>query len=372
MMKIRIHPRRLGNFARLIRIATMDPNGGKSKALVNRYSKEELTRHIADEPFARRVVSFYRYVYLSDPRALRDVLFSEWDALAIKGRIYLAEEGINAQMSVPEPAWDAFVQSLYAHPAFKDVPFKRAVTDDRFAFLKLIVKVRHQIVADGLATGEYDVTNVGTHLDAAAWNEAVEKASPIIVDMRNFYESEVGHFEGAILPEAETFREELPMVLDKLKGHEDEKILLYCTGGIRCEKTSSYLKHHGFKDVNQLHGGIIAYAHQVQEQGLPNHFHGKNFVFDNRLGESISPEVIAHCHQCGQPSDRHINCANKACNSLFIQCESCGERMEHTCSDTCHTYIHLPEAEQIQWRREGRIQTHRFKRAQAPSKPTTA
>ena len=342
----------------------MDPNGGKSKHLINRLGREELVKKLEEETFDRKVVSFYRYVYLTNPAGLRDQLYATWSELGCLGRIYLAEEGINAQMSVPVHNWDAFVSALYAHPEFDQVPFKVGVEQDRFAFLKLIIKLRKQIVADGLPTREYDVTNVGTHLDAESWNAALETANPIVVDMRNYYESEVGHFEKAILPEAETFREELPMVLEKLKGHEDEKILLYCTGGIRCEKTSSYLKHHGFKDVNQLHGGIIAYAHQVEEKGLPNHFHGKNFVFDNRLGESISAEVISTCHQCGQPSDHHVNCANKACNTLMIQCPSCGEKMEHTCSDTCKTYIHLPADEQRRWRIEGKVKTGRFKRPQ--------
>jgi UPF0176 protein len=246
---------------------------------------------------------------------------------------------------------------------FKDVPFKMAVTDKTGgkSFLKLIIKVRDQIVADGLQPEDYDVTDVGAHLTAKDWNNAIENHDPVIVDMRNHYESEIGHFEGAILPEAETFREELPMVLEKLKGQEDRKILLYCTGGIRCEKTSAYLKHHGFKDVNQLHGGIIDYARQIDQEALPNKFHGINFVFDERLGECISDEIISECHQCGQSSATHVNCANKACNLLFIQCEACAEKNEGCCTPQCVEIIHLPEEEQAEIRRKAK-ETKRFHR----------
>lgn len=327
----------------------MDPNAGK-KGLYNKYSREELQKRIDAEPFTRKTISFYRYVRINAPQEMRDQLYQEWSELACLGRIYIAEEGINAQMNVPEHNWDRFVEMLYAHPEFKDVPFKIAVEDDGKSFLKLAIKVRRQIVADGLKPEDYDVTNVGRHLTAEEWNAALEQGA-IVVDMRNHYESEIGHFENSILPEAETFREELPMVLEKLKGQEDKKILLYCTGGIRCEKTSAYLKHYGFKDVNQLHGGIIDYHRQIKTRALPNKFHGVNFVFDERLGEQISGELISRCHQCDRPSAHHTNCANKACNLLFIQCEACAEEHLGTCSPACLDVVQLPEEEQKKLRK---------------------
>lgn len=326
--------------------------------LYNRYSREDLQKRLDAEEFNRRTVSFYRYVIIEDPEAMRNQLYAMWDDLGCLGRIYIAREGINAQMNVPEHNWEQFVQQLYAMDEFADVPFKIAVEDDGKSFLKLTVKVRNQIVADGLTEDEYDVTNVGRHLTAREWNELMDSGEAIVVDMRNHYETEIGHFENAILPDAETFRDELPEVLDKLKGSQDKPILLYCTGGIRCEKTSAYLKHHGFENVNQLHGGIIDYARQLKEEELPNKFHGKNFVFDDRLGESISHEVISNCHQCGRPCDTHVNCANQACNLLFIQCEECAEKYEHTCGDECQEIIHLPEEDQEvirkKWAAEGR------------------
>lgn len=336
----------------------MDPNAGK-KGLYNKLGRKELQKKLDAETFKRRTVSFYRYVILKNPQATRDTLYNEWSALNCLGRVYLSEEGINAQMNVPEQHWTEFAEKLYHHPEFKDVPFKIAVEDDGKSFLKLTVKVREKIVADGLRIEDYDVTNVGRHLTAREWNDAMDSGKAIVVDIRNHYENEIGHFEGAMLPQAETFRDELPEVLEMLKGKEDQKVLLYCTGGIRCEKTSAYLKHHGFKDVNQLHGGIIDYARQIKDEKLPNKFKGKNFVFDERLGEQISNEVISHCHQCGEACDTHMNCANKDCNLLFIQCSSCAQKMEQTCSDECLTVIHLDETRQKELRKQ-KTQKKRF------------
>ncbi len=316
----------------------MDPNKGKTH-LINRLSPEQLLEKLNSETFKRKTVSFYRYVIIENPQELRDSLYEKWNNLDCLGRIYIANEGVNAQMNVPEHHWEQFVDSIQKNPYLKDIPFKIAIEDDGKSFLKLQIKVRHKIVADGLNDDEFDVTNVGKHLDADEWNTAMEQGA-IIVDMRNFYESEIGHFEGAILPKAETFTDELPEVLDILKDKKDEKILLYCTGGVRCEKTSAYLKHHGFNDVNQLYGGIINYKQQIKETNqLENKFKGKNFVFDNRLGERISKDVISRCHQCGELCDTHTNCKNIRCNLLFIQCSSCAEKYEHTCSDQCKEYV---------------------------------
>ena len=338
----------------------MDPNAGK-RNLVNKLSREELQAKLETEGFDRITLSFYKYVIIENPQELRDELFEQWSSWGCLGRIYVSNEGINAQMNIPQQHWGDFEKAIRSNRFFHDVPFKIAVTDktEGKSFLKLKVKVRKQIVADGLQPGDYDVTNVGQHLDAKSWNEAVEKEDSVVVDMRNHYESEIGHFEGAVLPDTETFRDELPMVLEKLKGQEDRKVLLYCTGGIRCEKTSAYLKHHGFNDVNQLHGGIIDYARQIDQEDLPNKFHGVNFVFDARLGEEISQEVISECHQCGQPSARHTNCINKACNLLFIQCEACQIKHEACCTPQCIEVIHAPEEEQIEIRRKAK-ETKRY------------
>jgi len=320
--------------------------------LHNRIDKKILKEKLRLDATPRTTLSFYRYVRIEDPSALRDAWYAHLQNLGVLGRIYLAAEGVNAQISIPTQSLDAFREWMDADNRFAGIPFKFAVQDDGKSFYKLIVRTRSKIVADGLDDGSFDVTNVGTHLDAREFNEALDLPGTIVVDMRNHYESEVGHFEGAICPDADTFRDELPMVRDLLENKKENKILLYCTGGIRCEKASAYLRHHGFKDVNQLHGGIIDYARQIKEQGLKSRFIGKNFVFDERLGEAITDDVISKCHQCGNPSNVHVNCANPECHLLFIQCNTCGQTMEGCCSDACKAVIHLPAEEQIT-RRKG-------------------
>jgi len=317
----------------------------------NIYDKQTLKEKLAEETFSRRTVSFYRYVIIDSPEELRDELYIKWNKLGILGRTYLAKEGINAQINVPEHNWKFFLEELYGDERFKDIPMKIAVEDDDESFLKLTIKVRNKIVADGLDDHAFDVTNVGNHLSAKEWNQAMENENTIVVDMRNHYESEVGHFQGAVCPDVDTFKEELPYVAEKLKDDKDKKVLLYCTGGIRCEKASAYLKSEGFEDVNQLHGGIIDYAKQVTQEGLDMKYIGKNFVFDERLGEKISTDIISECHQCGNPSDDHTNCKNDECHLLFIQCIDCKEKMDNCCTPKCKEIANLPIEEQRKLRR---------------------
>jgi UPF0176 protein len=211
----------------------------------------------------------------------------------------------------------------------------------------LKVKVRDKIVTDGLNDSTFDVTQKGKHLNAEGFNDLLEDPDTICVDMRNHYESEIGHFKGAITPDVDTFRDSLPIIEEDLAElKEDKKLLMYCTGGIRCEKASAYFKHKGFKNVYQLEGGIIEYTRQVKDKGLENKFIGKNFVFDERRGERITEDIISQCHQCGSPCDTHVNCANEACHLLFIQCKSCQEKTQNCCSDTCTSIIQLPFEEQ--------------------------
>ena len=329
----------------------MDPNAGK-KNMFNKLSKEQCMALLEKETFKRITISFYKYTILENLSELRDDLYNNWNELGVLGRIYIAEEGINAQLSVPEHNWEDFVKNINAFSNFKEIPFKIAVEDDGKSFFKLTIKIRNQIVSDGLSINDYDVTNVGTHLSASQWNEAINNGATI-VDMRNHYESEIGKFTGALCPDVETFKEELPVVKDMLEGKEKEPILLYCTGGIRCEKTSAYLKHHGFEDVSQLHGGIIDYARQLNEdEDLENKFIGKNFVFDERRGERISDDVISKCHQCNEPCDTHVNCKNENCNLLFLQCPICQRKHNNCCSVECIEIASLPEEERLK-RRKG-------------------
>ena len=322
--------------------------------LINRVNKDVLKQKLKEETFNRVTLSFYRYVKITNPQETRDELYKMWQNLNCFGRIYLAEEGINAQMNVPEHNWAEFEKQLYAFDYFKDVPFKIAVDGNGKSFYKLVVKVRDRIVADGIDDPTFDASNTGKYLSAKEFNDALENPDTIVVDMRNHYESEVGRFDKAFCPDADTFREELPLVIDHLKGKEDKKILMYCTGGIRCEKASAYFKHKGFKDVNHLHGGIIQYAKEVKEQGIESKFKGVNFVFDERVGERITNDVLSACHQCGEPCDRHVNCKNDDCHLLFIQCASCEEKMKGCCTLNCVEIYSLPLEEQKKLRK-GRI-----------------
>ena len=319
--------------------------------LHNIYDKKVLKKKLHEETFRRVTLSFYRYVILENIVLLRAELYTRFQELNVFGRIYIAREGINAQLSVPDFNFEKFRALIDSIPQFSQVPFKIAVEDDGKSFYKLIVRIKNKIVADGLNDDAFDVTNVGTHLTAKEWNEAMGDPNAVVIDMRNHYESEVGHFKDAILPDADTFKQELPMVVDLLKEKKEMKILLYCTGGIRCEKASAYLRHEGFEDVNQLYGGIIDYARQVKAEGLETKFIGKNFVFDERLGEKITNDIISVCHQCGKASDRHVNCANDDCHLLFIQCEECGKKMKGCCTPKCVEIISLPLEDQIKLRK---------------------
>lgn len=341
----------------------------KEERLWNLLSKEDCMKNLEAEEFNRITVSFYKYVEIKNPQEMRDNLWRRWNELGCLGRIYIAREGINAQMSVPEHNWETFKKELYEIPEFTNIPFKIGIIQDSKSFWKLAITVKKNIVADGLHFGEYDIENVGTHLTAEEFNAAMEDPDTIVVDMRNQYESEIGHFDGAMCHDVDTFRDQLPMVADDISDKKDKKLLLYCTGGIRCEKASAYFKHKGFTDVNQLHGGVIAYKHQVEKQGLENKFLGANYVFDGRDKERIGDQIISHCHQCGTKSDRHVNCANKSCNLLFLQCEDCEEKNTKACSKKCKKIASWsPEKQKQYYKRHGKSSQKKFSKSLRPKK----
>jgi len=320
--------------------------------LENRIDRRILKEQLQKEQFKRRTISFYRYFEIENPQNFRDTLFRKWSSFNCFGRIYIAREGINAQMSVPEHNLEAFLEYLYSIDELDQLPIKYAIEDDGKSFYKLTIKVRPKIVADGLEHGTYDLSKVGKHLTALEFHDALDQPDAIVVDMRNHYESEIGHFKNAFCPDVDTFREEMQLVVDKFKDQKEKAVLLYCTGGIRCEKASAFLIHNGFENVSQLHGGIIEYAQQIKQLGIESKFYGKNFVFDERLGESVDGQIIARCHQCGQPADTHTNCANNDCHLLFIQCPECKTNYDGCCSEECQTVFHLP----IEERQKLRVQ----------------
>ncbi|QGK76316.1 rhodanese-related sulfurtransferase [Flavobacterium sp. SLB02] len=336
--------------------------------LYNTLSAEERAIMIDDAGKQRLTLSFYAYAKIQDPKKFRDDLFLAWNALDALGRIYVANEGINAQMSIPEENLEAFRATLEVYDFMKGIRLNEAVEHDDHSFLKLTIKVRDKIVADGLNDETFDVTDIGVHLKAKEFNEILDDPNTIVVDFRNHYESEVGHFKGAITPDVETFRESLPIINDQLQNHkEDKNLVMYCTGGIRCEKASAYFKHQGFKNVFQLEGGIINYAKQIEAEGLESKFIGKNFVFDNRLGERITDDIISQCHQCGKPCDNHTNCENDGCHLLFIQCDECKAAMENCCSTECLEVIHMPLVDQVRLRTGKQVGNKVFRKGKSDS-----
>ncbi|NNK76494.1 MAG: rhodanese-related sulfurtransferase [Maribacter sp.] len=334
--------------------------------LYNTLSAKERETLIEEAGKERLTISFYQYAHLGNPVIFRNHLFIHWNDLDVLGRIYVANEGINAQLSVPAENFQAFKEHLDSITFLKDVRLNIAIEQDNKSFLKLKVKVRKKILADGLNDATFDVTNKGVHVNAEKFNALIEDPNTILVDMRNHYESEIGHFKNAITPDVDTFRDSLDIIekdLDEFK--EDKKLVMYCTGGIRCEKASAYYKHKGFKNVYQLEGGIIEYARQTKDQDLENKFIGKNFVFDHRRGERISADVIAQCHQCGKACDTHVNCANEACHLLFIQCRECAEKMTDCCSVECKEIHGLPFAEQKRLRKGKTVSNKIFKKGRS-------
>ena len=323
----------------------------KKQNLFNKKSKYELKSNILSEDFDRITCSFYKYIKICNPIDFRNKLYLELDKLNIFGRIYIAEEGVNAQVSIPENNWIDFNTLIYSYKIFEKIIIKKAILDG-ISFYKLKIKVKPEIVAYGLSSKDYDIKKQGMHLSAKEFNSRLERKNVTVVDMRNYYESEVGKFENAIIPNTEKSKELLPKVKEILEGKEGEEILLYCTGGIRCEKASSYLIKNGFTNISQLSGGIINYAHEIRKENLKSKFIGKNFVFDERLGERITNDIISKCHLCQEKSDDHNDCKNDICHILFIQCQKCNEKLNGCCSEECLVFYELPIKEQIKRRKD--------------------
>ena len=334
--------------------------------LYNKLSANERAILIEKAGNRRITLSFYKYHQIKNTSLFRDHLYLMWEKLDVLGRIYIASEGINAQLSMPSQNLNEFKTKLDSIDFLKEIRLNVAVEQDDFSFLKLKVKIRNKIVADGLSENSFDLSNNGTHVNASEFNTLIENPNTLLVDMRNHYESEIGHFDGAVLPDVDSFRESLPIIEKKFAKHKKSKnIVMYCTGGIRCEKASAFLKHKGYEKVYQLDGGIIEYARQVDQEKINNKFLGKNFVFDHRRSEAVSDEIIANCHQCGEKCDTHINCANEACHLLFIQCEKCAKEFNNCCSEECYKINSLSLEDQKNLRKGKKNSNQIFKKGRS-------
>ncbi|CAO3571616.1 unnamed protein product [Mortierella alpina] len=292
-------------------------------------------------------LSFYQFRPIADEDLIKIQYYflSDLRAMDVVGRIYISTEGINAQISCPKGRVDEFKRYYSTQwPVFDKIRFNPAMSEGK-AFKKLHVRVKSQLVSDGIDNNSFDLFNEPTYLSPEEWHKELSSLSepPILIDMRNHYESAIGHFENAIRPDVTTFKENVDAMLDICKGKEDQDIYMYCTGGIRCTRSGALLKSNGFKSVKMLQGGVTAYGRYIQEQrektlaaADPSHqvssiYKGKNFTFDKRLGEPITEEVLATCHICGTDCDTYCNCSNLACNLLMISCPSCLEKHEGTC-----------------------------------------
>ncbi len=346
--------------------------------LHNRVSQAELKKLLYEEAEPRTTISFYQYFPIDDPKQFRDELYAALNALKVFGRIYVAQEGINAQISVPDSNAEALRNYLYSINALNGIRLNTALEDKEQlndktkqgkSFWVLKIKVREKIVADGIIDPGFSMEKKGKYVDADQMNLLLQDDNTIVIDMRNHYEYEVGHFVKAIEIPSDTFREQLPMAVEMMQDNKDKNIIMYCTGGIRCEKASAYMLHNGFNNVFHLEGGIINYAKLAREKGLESRFVGKNFVFDDRLGERITSDIIAKCHQCGQPADTHTNCKNDACHLLFIQCTACAEKYDGCCSAECQAVYNLPMEEQVELRKgieKGRMVFNKSKQRLRP------
>ncbi len=278
------------------------------------------------------VVAFYQFVEIADPHAevkrQKEYLLDK----DVSGRIYLSEEGINAQMSGAEPDALAYIEWMKSDPRFADVHFKVQEHQEN-AFPRMTVKYREQLVA---LDRKVDLEMGGEHVSPDQWKKMLEEEEDLLLlDVRNQYEYEVGHFKGAIAPGCDTFRT-YSDAIRKLKEKVDPsqtKVMMYCTGGIRCELYSAVMKEEGFDHVYQLDGGVINYS----EKEGGKHWDGKLFVFDDRLTVPVGDEcaTISRCHHCGEETDHYVNCANMDCNELFLCCQGCMEPQLGCCQESC-------------------------------------
>lgn len=337
----------------------------EKKFLHNVLDSKSLKQRLSEEKTKRITLSFYSYTPIEHLHEFRDQFYRNLRDIKALGRIYIATEGINAQMSIPTSQYKALQQIIQTH--FPTATINPAL-NDHCSFIKLIVKVKSHIVADGLK--HYKKKNHkpnSKHVNADTWNTLLEQPDTVVVDIRNRYEHEVGHFQGALRMPTDTFRDQMQKLPQTLEPYKKQKLLLYCTGGIRCEKASAHLMDHGFHNIVQLKGGIIGYTQQVKQQSLDNHYIGKNFVFDQRLSESVTKHVLGTCYTCGAACDYHLNCAWMGCHVLFIQCENCRSSMSSCCSKECQEKHHLPNEKQKHLLKESHGAHKRYK-SRAPLK----
>lgn len=279
------------------------------------------------------VLAYYKFVELENPEEMMKAHHQFLEGRDVSGRIYLGKEGINGQFSGAREDAQAYMDWLKQDPCFSDIHFK-VHSHHENVFPRMTIKIRDQLVA---MDEKVDTSEGGEHVSPQKWKEMLESEEDyVLIDTRNDYEWEVGHFKGATLPDLNTFRE-FPKYARDLKDKVDPqktKVMMYCTGGIRCELYSALMKREGFEEVYQLDGGVINYGLEMGN----DLWEGKLFVFDDRISVPISdeePSVIAKCWHCQKTCDDQYNCANMDCNELFVCCSECLETFNGCCCEEC-------------------------------------
>lgn len=286
-----------------------------------------------------RVLLYYKYANIDDPEAFANDHLAFCKGLGLKGRILVATEGLNGTVSGTVEQTQIYMDTLHSDPRFSDMVFKIDEADGH-AFKKMFVRPRKEIVSLKLDDDIDPNQLTGRHLKPKEFFKALQEEDAIVIDARNDYETQIGHFRNAILPDVEAFRDLPKWIEQNLAGSKDKKVLTYCTGGIRCEKFSGYLVRAGFKDVSQLEGGIVEYGKDPDVQGRL--YDGKCYVFDQRISVPVNRTeedvVVGHCHHCGKETDRLVNCANPECNKQYICCEDCEKTYHRSCSAECREH----------------------------------
>lgn len=280
------------------------------------------------------ILLYYCYTTIGDPEEFRESHHLYCLEHQIMGRIIVAAEGLNGTVSGTKANCAQYMADLKADPRFAHTEFK-VEEHAQHAFQKLHVRVKSEIVHSGMPHIRPQ-EKTGTYIEPEEFRALKNANDVVVLDVRSNYEHTLGKFDNAITLDMENFRE-FPEKIKELEQYKDKKIITYCTGGIKCEKASAYLLERGFKDVYQLHGGIIKYGIEAQGED----FEGKCYVFDNRIAvdvNKVNPKTISRCHLCNEVSDRMVNCANQSCNLHVPICEACGWKMEGACSDTCKVH----------------------------------
>lgn len=283
-----------------------------------------------------RILLYYKYVHIDKHEEFAKTHLEDCKKIGLKGRVLIAEEGINGTVSGTNEQTDAYIQMMQKDPRFADMVFKIDESEQP-AFKKIFVRPKSELVTFRLEENVDPNKLTGNYLSPKEFYEKLQHEDVIVLDGRNDYEYDIGHFRNAIRPEVEAFRDFPKWIRENLSQYKEKQVITYCTGGIRCEKLSGFLLKEGFADVSQLHGGIVTYGKDPEVQGRL--FDGKCYVFDERVSVPINQTeedvVVGKCHHCGKPEDRYVNCANDLCHLQHICCSSCEESYQLYCSKEC-------------------------------------